>query len=282
MTTDATRERAGNRMSARMPKISDWLVPVASVLVVLLLAQLITSVGVFRPDQFPTPLATWEALVAAAQTSTLWIAVAATLQAWFWGLLIATAIAMVGGALLASNDFALRSVSPVIEVFKAIPAIAILPLVILVLGSTLSMKIFLVAFGVLWPLLIQVIYGMRSMDATVRDTARVLGVRGVRKFLQVTIPTAAPFVATGLRIASANALILAVVSELVGGAVGIGRIILQAQSAGVTAYPRMYAFVIISGLLGLILTGLFILLEKRALHWHESQRNAKTNRELSK
>ncbi|OLT14299.1 hypothetical protein BJF78_02240 [Pseudonocardia sp. CNS-139] len=182
-------------------------------------------------------------------------------------------LAVVVGSALAANDVAFRSAAGVIEVFKAIPAIAILPLVILVLGSTLEMKVFLVAFGAFWPLVVQVGYGVRSIDPTVADTARVLGVRGVRRFLTVTLPTASPYVATGLRIASASALILAVVAELVGGAEGIGRAILFARNAGVSAYPVMYAYILVAGFLGIVLTGLFFLLERQGMHWHESRRN---------
>ena len=253
------------------------VVPLVTLVLVLAFWQAVTVSGLFRPDQFPTMTDTLQALGTALGTEALWAAVGATLQGWAIGLLVATVLAVVIGSALAANDIAFRSAASVIELFKAIPAIAILPLVILVLGSTLDMKVFLVTFGAFWPLVIQVVYGVRSIDPTVRDTARVLGVRGVRRFLTVTIPSASPYMATGLRIASASALILSVVAELVGGADGIGRAILFARNAGVTSYPTMYAYILVSGLLGIVLTGAFFLVEKRAMHWHESQRNAKNN-----
>ncbi|MCU1636032.1 MAG: transporter permease, partial [Cryobacterium sp.] len=104
-------------------------------------------------------------------------------------------------------------------------------------------------------------------------------VGGLRRFWVVTIPSASPYIATGLRIASASALILAVVSELVGGASGIGRSILQAQNGGTSAYPVMYAYIITAGLIGIVLTGAFFLLERNVMHWHESQRNIRSNDE---
>jgi ABC-type nitrate/sulfonate/bicarbonate transport system permease component len=253
------------------------LAPLASLLVVLGVWQVVTVSGLFRPDQFPTMSDTLAALGAALATAALWGAVGATLQGWAIGLVIAAVLAIVIGSALAAHDIAFRSAATVIEIFKAIPAIAILPLVILVLGSTLEMKVFLIAFGAFWPLVIQVVYGVRSMDPTVGDTARALGVRGVRRFVTVTLPSASPYVATGLRIASASALILAVVAELVGGAEGIGRRILFARNAGVTAYPTMYAYILVAGFLGIVLTGAFFLLEKKGMHWHESQRSARTS-----
>ena len=253
------------------------LVPVVTLVAVLALWQAVTASGFFRPDQFPTMTDTLAALRTALGTETLWTAVGATLEGWAIGLTIAAVLAVVIGSALGFSDVAFRSAASVIEVFKAIPAIAILPLVILVLGSTLEMKVFLIAFGAFWPLVVQVVYGVRAMDPTVADTARVLGVRGVRRFATVTLPSASPYAATGLRIASASALILAVVAELVGGADGIGRSILFARNAGVTAYPTMYAYILVAGLLGIVMTGAFFLVEKKAMHWHESQRNSRNN-----
>jgi ABC-type nitrate/sulfonate/bicarbonate transport system permease component len=254
-----------------------WVLPVATIAALLGAWQLVTAMGVLRPDQFPTMTSTFEALGGSLTTPPLWLAIWPTVQGWFTGLLIASVLAIVIGSALAFNDFAYRSAASIIEIFKAVPAIAILPLVILVLGSTFTMKVFLVAFGVFWPLVIQVIYGVRSMDPTVLDTARALGVKGMRRFFVVTIPSAAPYVVTGLRIASASALILSVVSELVGGAEGIGRVILIARNGGLTSYPVMYAYILVSGFLGIILTGVFFLIEKKAMHWHESQRNITSN-----
>ncbi len=260
-----------------MTRALRWLLPGAAVLCALSLWQLLTVAGVFSPQQFPTAADTLAALTGLVVTGDYWAAVAATLQAWLLGTVIASALAITIGSALAFSDFAARSAASVIEIFKAIPAIAVLPLVILVLGSTMQMKVFLIVFAVFWPLVIQVVYGVRSIDPLSLDTARALGVGGVRRFLVVVLPAAAPFLATGLRVASASALILAVVSELIGGADGLGRSILLAQNGGVSSYPVMYAYIITAGLIGLALTGAFLLIEAKAMHWHESQRNIRAN-----
>lgn len=250
-----------------------WALPLLTVGVVLLLWQLVTAGGVVSPDQFPTMTDTIAALGREVATGRLWPAVGATLLGWLIGMIITIVLGLIIGTALAFNVFAQRSAGPVIEIFKAIPAIAILPLVILVAGSTLPMKVFLICFAAFWPFVIQVIYGVRSMDPIVLDTARALGLRGIRRFLRVSVPSASPYLVTGMRIASAQALILSIVAELVGGAAGIGRNILLAQNTGVIAYPTMYAYIIVAGALGLVLTGAFFLMEKRVMHWHESQRN---------
>lgn len=255
----------------------NWVLPITTIVVVLLLWQAVTVGGLVSPAQFPTMSDTMAALVSEITTGRVWSAVGATLIGWLIGMVITISLGLIIGTALAFNGFAQRSAAPVIEIFKAIPAIAILPLLILVVGSTLPMKVFLVCFAAFWPFLIQVIYGVRSMDPIVLDTARALGIRGVRRFLAISIPSSSPYLVTGMRIASAQALILCIVAEIVGGAAGIGRNILLAQNSGVVAYPIMYAYIIVAGVLGVALTGAFFLLEKRVMHWHESQRNIRAS-----
>ncbi|GAA3202232.1 ABC transporter permease [Microbacterium terregens] len=258
-----------------------WVLPSLTVLIVLLFWQLITVTQVVSPSEFPTMTDSVGALWAEVTSARLWSAVGATLIGWVIGMSITIALGLIVGTALAFSDFAQRSAAPVIEIFKAIPAIAILPIVILVAGSSLPMKVFLICFAAFWPFVIQVIYGVRSMDPIVLDTAKALGVGGVRRFFTVVIPSASPYLVTGMRIASAQALILAVVAEIVGGAEGIGRNILLAQNAGTSAYPTMYAYILVAGLLGITLTGAFFLMERRVMHWHESQRNIRASNKVA-
>jgi ABC-type nitrate/sulfonate/bicarbonate transport system permease component len=218
-----------------------------------------------------TATALWDA----ASGSSLWTAVGQTLEGWGLGLVIGVAAALLIGTLIGMNGFAYRSVIGVIEFFKAIPVIAILPIGLVLWGATLTMKFALVAFAVFWPLVIQVCYGVRSLDPVVRDTTTVLQVRGPRKFFTVILPSAAPFIATGLRVAVAVALIVDVIAELIGGGSGVGERILVAENAGPSAYPVMYAYIVVAGILGLLLAGAVTVAERYVLHWHESQRSAK-------
>ncbi|MGH3392846.1 MAG: ABC transporter permease [Actinomadura sp.] len=238
--------------------------------------QALSATGVLRSDEFPSMAATMGALGDQFSTPELWTAVRDTVASWAIGLLVGGGSAIIIGSMLGLNRFAYESAIPVIEFFKTIPAVAILPLVILMFGPTLQMKYTLVAFGVFWPLTIQVIYGVRSIDPTARDTATVLQVRGLRRFFVITLPGAAPYIATGLRVSAAVALILSVVSELIGGASGVGQRILTAENSGPTAYPIMYAYIFVAGTLGLLLAGAFAFGERRVLHWHESQRNVRS------
>ncbi len=237
--------------------------------------QGLSAAGVIRSDEFPSMSQTATALADLLTQSTLWSAVGQTLEGWGIGLVIGAAAALLIGTLIGMNGFAYRSVIGVIEFFKAIPVIAILPIGLVLWGATLTMKFALVAFAVFWPLAVQVCYGVRSLDPVVRDTTTVLQIKGPRKFLTVILPSAAPFIATGLRVAVAVALIVDIIAELIGGGTGIGERILIAENAGPSQYPQMYAYIVVAGILGVVLAGAFTVAERYVLHWHESQRSAK-------
>jgi len=240
---------------------------------VLGLWQLLTATRALSATAFPTMTSTISTLAGQVHTAACWTTIGDTLEGWGAGLALGGLAAVLIGAAIGLSHFAYRSTIPIIEFLKTVPVVAILPLAIVLYGTRFSLKLFLVSFGVFFPLIIQVVYGVRSVDPTVADTAASLQVKGVRRFLVVVLPSAAPFVATGLRIGAATALVIEIICELIGGASGLGLRILDAENAGVTALPVIYAYVLISGLVGIVLTGSFTLLEKRALHWHESQRH---------
>jgi len=245
----------------------------ALIAVLLGIWQLLVVGGALNKDAFPTMSSTLAALVDQIHTSACWTTVAQTLEGWGVGVALGCVAAIVLGSAIGLSRFAYRSTIPVIEFLKAVPVVAILPIAIVEFGTRLSMKMVLVAFGVFFPLVIQVIYGVRSVDPTVADTATSLQVRGARRFFVVVIPSAAPFIATGVRIAAATGLVIEIVAELIGGGAGLGQRILAAENAGPSSLPVMYAFILITGLIGVTLTGIFTVAERRTLRWHESQRN---------
>jgi ABC-type nitrate/sulfonate/bicarbonate transport system permease component len=263
----------GGARSPRAVGAARIVPPLALLCAALAVWQGLSASGLLTRAQFPSMTSTLAALGHQLAAASLWTAVGETAAGWALGMLLGCTSAIVIGSILGLNRFAYRSAIPVIEFFKTIPVVAILPIALLLFGATLRMTYVIVAFGVFWPLVIQVIYGVRSIDPTVRDTATVLQVRGVRRFFVITMPSAAPFIATGLRVSAAVALILAIIAELIGGSAGVGQRILDAENSGPGAYPVMYAYILVAGLLGVLFAGLFAVLERRVLHWHESQRN---------
>ena len=113
-------------------------------------------------------------------------------------------------------------------------------------------------------------YGVRDVDPVAVDTARSFGVPKRERLWRITLPSAVPYIATGMRIASAVALILAFTAELFMGTPGLGKLLNYAQSYGLTT--QLYALALATGALGVGTHLLFTTVERRALRWHPSQR----------
>ena len=109
--------------------------------------------------------------------SAYWTAIPHTLEGWAIGLAIAIAIAVPVGLALGFNEVLYRAARPVIEFLRPVPSVALIPLAILIYGTGLQSKVFLVAFAATWPLLIQTIYGARDLDPLQLETARSFRIR---------------------------------------------------------------------------------------------------------
>jgi ABC-type nitrate/sulfonate/bicarbonate transport system permease component len=248
-----------------------WAVGVAAVLAALALWQVLAASHVLVDgDTLPTATATLSALGDLLGTSAFWSAVGRTAEAAFGGFAIATAIAVPLGFLIGLSEIASRSTHLLVEFLKPIPAVVIIPLLLLTLGPSQRMALFLVTYGCLWPILVQTVYGVQDVDPVTLDTARSMRLSPLQRLLRVVLPSTLPFIVTGMRIAAGAALVIAVVAGLIGGAPGLGQEIGLAQGGG--QFPRTYALVLATGLLGLALYVLIGRLERRALRWHTSVR----------
>ncbi len=180
------------------------------------------------------------------------------------------ALGFAGGILLGLWPSGRRAVDPVIQFLRSIPPPALLPLAMLVLGIGDAMKIAVIGFVCLWPVLISTVDGVRSVDALQRDTAAAFNLAPRDILLHVVIPAAMPRVFAGLRVSLALAVILMVISEMVSSTDGIGFFVLQAQSN--FAIPDMWSGILMLGLLGYLLNLILELIEKRSLRWYHAAR----------
>jgi ABC-type nitrate/sulfonate/bicarbonate transport system permease component len=246
------------------------IAPLLAVAGALALWELLTRTGVLNPDHVPTMTDTVSRLLELLGEASFWSAVGSTMQGWALGLGIAAALAIPLGILIGSSATAYRSVRFVVEFLRPIPSVALVPLAVLIYGVGLESKVFLAAFASFWPLFVQTLYGVQDVDPVATDTARSFGLNAFQRLYRIKLPSAIPYIATGLRISSAVALILAVTAEIVIGSAGLGREINVARQGG--AIELMYALIITTGLLGWALNIATTGAERRVLHWHPSQR----------
>jgi ABC-type nitrate/sulfonate/bicarbonate transport system permease component len=260
--------RAGRRVGG-WPRSPFW-VGLAGLLGVLAVLELVARLELLPARWFPPVTVVFGALAELLPTGQLWLEVGRTLQGWAIGLGLAAGLAIPLGLVIGSVEPVYRACRAVIEFLRPIPSVALIPAAVLLFGIGMSMKVFLVAFAAFWPILFQAVYGVQDVSPGVKETARAYGLGPVARFGRVVLPSTLPYLATGLRISSAIALILAVTAELVVGAAGLGRAIVTAQTAA--QVPTMYALIAVTGTLGWLLSTGFQTAESRLLHWHPAQR----------
>jgi len=266
----------GTHSPARRALQSTWhgISSLGGTVAVLLVFEILGRTGVLPARFLPPPSEVIVTLVQLLAGGEAWAAIGLTLLGWALGLGIAIVIAVPVGTLLGTSEFAFRATRAIVEFLRPVPSVALIPLAYLIFKpGTIDGKVFLAAFAAIWPLLVQTIYGVRSINPLQLDTARSFQIPRWSAFARVVVPGSVPYLATGVRISSSVALILAVTGEIIMGAPGVGMQINLASQGG--AVPEMYAYVVISGALGLGLNLMFAALERRVLHWHASQRGVR-------
>jgi len=236
------------------------------VIVLFTALELLTRAELVTPDYLPPASEIVRETVALFGRSTFWSAFWATMQACLIGLGIATLVGVPLGLVLGRFTWVHRATITIVELLRPIPSVALIPLAILVWGRGTEMKVALIVYACIWPILFNTIYGTRHVDPIGVDTARVLGMSRAKTMRRVYLPAAAPFIFTGVRIAASVALILAVSTEIVaGGANGLGIQLELARNFG--DLKLSYAFTIVTGLIGLAMHFCFGAIERRQFAW---------------
>ncbi|GAA4489571.1 ABC transporter permease [Microbacterium panaciterrae] len=268
------RATASVRIRARAPRTSPasaravWVGAVA-VVAVLVLWELLGRLG-GGGARIPVPTAIGAALAGLVIDPGFWAATGQTLLSAALGLVLAALAGVVAGTAYGTFVFLRHSTSALIELLRPIPPVALLPVGLLLFGTSLQMKLALIVYTAFWPVFIQTAYGLRDIDGTLVDMARIHRVRRGRRLLGIVLPSIGPYIAVGLRLSVIGALIASIVSELIGGAPGLGYALGLAQSTGQTA--RMYALVVVIGVLGLLADRSFGLMERISPGWSPANR----------
>jgi ABC-type nitrate/sulfonate/bicarbonate transport system permease component len=159
-----------------------------------------------------------------------------------------------------------------VDFLRTIPAITLIPLVVLLYGPSITMQLVLVVFGSVWPLFVQAVYGVREVDPMLRDVAKVFHVSRRSQWVRIVLPSSAPFLVVGLRVASTVALLLAVGAELIGNAPGLGMEIALSQMDAQAS--TAYAYVVVAAIIGVGMNLLIGAGQKKVLYWHPSIRSS--------
>jgi ABC-type nitrate/sulfonate/bicarbonate transport system permease component len=233
--------------------------------------ELIPRLGIINERFLPPASEVIVALVRDFGLTAFWIAVVETMTAWFLGLVIAVALAVLLGFVIGSSDFLRKATNSTVEFLRPIPSVALIPLAVLLFGVKIESSLMLIIYAAFWQVLIQVLYGVADIDMVANNTAKTYGLGRMARIRYVVFPTALPYLMTGVRLAATVALVLAITAELVIGSPGLGREIALAQSGG--AISGMYALVLATGLIGVLINAVMRFIEKKTLSWHSSVRS---------
>lgn len=218
----------------------------------------------------PTPLIVGGAVLSLIVDGSVWLPLAETLISWFVSLVLAVVIGVLLGFPLGISKVAYRLSVFTLDFLRTIPALVFVPLVVLLYGSGIESTILLAFVGAVWAMIMQTIYGARDMEPVARDTFRSFKVRRWDTVRHLLIPTALPYIATGIRLAAAICLLISISAQIVIPAGGFGEQIVASQLGG--AIAQMFAYIFLCGVLGVGIDAAFAYFERRVLAWHPSHR----------
>jgi NitT/TauT family transport system permease protein len=200
-----------------------------------------------------------------AYSRTLHVHLLASLSRVYGGFAIALAVALPLGLLIGRIALVRQFLDPTLQVLRPIPVTAWLPLAMIMFGLGPRSAFFLVCLGAFYPILINTIFGVRTVDARLFEAASMLGCTGTAQFFRVVLPASLPAIFTGLRLGLGFAWVVIVVGEMTGVQTGLGAIIMEARALSRTEI--VICGMIIIGVAGFISDRLVMLLGKRLLRW---------------
>lgn len=256
----AVRRRRSSR-GAAVPPLRG-LLPLAIALVAWQLLQHGSSA------YFPRPSLWWDALVEQARSGALRPAVVASLKSFVLALVIATTLGSAVGMLIGFSRRLDRMLGPLLDFCRFLPAAAVVPIAVLFAGYTENMKLFVVVFAAIWPILLQVRAAVRTLSPLLLDVARSLHLGRRNTLTKVLLPSLLPSILLGVRVAAPLVLIVVLLVEIVTQVTGLGSLISNAQRSFDAA--TAYGLLAIAGVLGIAINMIVAAVEAHLLRYRPS------------
>lgn len=246
-----------------------WLIPG---LFVVVMAVWEFGVKIFGVEDFvlPPPSQIFEKLVEQLQSALFWRHLLVTSEEALLGFAIGVATALVLGTAISQVSLLEKTLMPYVVMFQTVPKVALAPLFVVWFGFGLTSKVVMAAVISFFPMLINVIEGLRSAEADRIQMLTVFGASRTQIFRMVRLPSATPFIFAGLDIGIVFAILGAVVGEFIGAQEGLGYLLLQTNYNFDIA--GMFAVLVVLSLMGLIAHTLIRLLQRKVAFWAEESR----------
>ncbi|MEU6701145.1 ABC transporter permease [Pseudonocardia sp. NPDC046786] len=256
---------SGPAVRATLRVLRRIVVRSAAIVAFLALWELTPRVGLVEATWLP-PFSTVAAAIAdLALSGALFEHVAISLQRSLLGFLIAIAVSVPLGLLIAWYRPLAEVLDPLLEIFRNTAALALLPVFVLILGIGELSKVSLIVFACVWPILLNTISAVRDVDPLLIKSARSIGLSSPRLFQKVILPAAVPTIFTGIRLAGAVSILVLIAAEMVGAKAGLGYLINASQVNFLI--PEMYAGIVTVSAIGVGFNYVLVRIERRLSRW---------------
>ena len=241
----------------------------AVALVLIGLWQLGADAGLISPVFFPGPDRSFGTLWEQLHEPEFWHAFVETLRRMALGFVLAALIGIAAGALIGLSRNLRDYVEPTLELIRPLPASAVIPVFVLLIGLNERMIISVIAFASLWPVLLGTVHGFKTVEPRLIEVSRLLHLSPLGLIFKIALPNAMPDIFAGLRLALTVSLILAVVTEMLSGVPGLGHNIIMAARSFRSA--DLYAGIIVLGAIGYLTNIALERLERHVLRWRGTE-----------
>jgi NitT/TauT family transport system permease protein len=270
---DRTRARPNPRQEAawRVKGVSSrrrwptWARGATGIIALALVWELAPPLGLVNPYFLPPLHVALAALWAMVLDGELATNLGASLLRSLSGFALAIVTAIPLGAAIAWYRPVRELLTPVLEIFRNTAALAILPVITLILGIGETSKIAIVTYACFFPILLSTVTGVATVETQLLRSARVLGLSPLATFGKVVFPAALPTIFTGVRISGASAILVLIAAEMVGANSGLGYLISYAQNNFLI--PKMYAGILTTSALGVTINYSLVAIERRLSRW---------------
>ncbi|GBR53442.1 nitrate/sulfonate/bicarbonate ABC transporter permease [Neokomagataea thailandica NBRC 106555] len=218
------------------------------ILALLVLWQALPEIGVLDPLFVPPLSKVLAALWQMASNGQLWLHTSSSLSRVLPGLALALLLGIPAGLFVGTSKALRETIGPVLEILRNTSALALLPVFTLLLGIGQSSKVAMVFYAAVWPIFLGTINGVQGVDPLWLKAGRSMGLSRQGLFLRVILPASLPSIFTGVRLASAAALLVLVAAEMVGARAGLGYLVNAAQLD--FDIPQMYAAIFVLSVIG--------------------------------
>ncbi|MEZ3160371.1 ABC transporter permease [Microbacterium sp. BWT-B31] len=255
-------------MNAKTTKILPWVTTPILLIVIIAVWQVIVTAFNVNALVFPSPGAVGESMLRLLGTSELWVNAGYTALETVVGFLIAVVVGVILGVVLGKMFWLEVSLRPFIIVTQVVPKVAFIPLFVMWFGFGMNSKIVLAFILAFFPVMMNVLLGVRSVEQGHREVLKSLGASRWQTFTQMEVRSLMPYLFAGMEVAIVLATIGAIVAEYMSGTTGLGFMLISSLNGGDAA--GMFAIIVFLSILGLVLYFLVSGSKRFVIPWHES------------